>query len=729
MNFVHVFVAAFAIAAASEFLNAQVLFSEDFEGPEPQTPRISHTNGGTLDDIQVRHFGVSDEQAVSGNRSFKVELMLNHGDDVHCTVPVDLPFTNEQDLKVEAKLRVENATCSFGFYYRIPHARLSGLVQRGKKKRDLSGSWWSCLAQEPRLHKSAVPISMHNLALYIRPKPGTEPSRFINDRVVVYVDDIVVTAIPRDLPRPESIVPEKNDGYRIFPVKAMTNQKILPSRPIIPSGMKLDSLELTAAGDEYESGSFAILANEHLDNVAITLAPFTKGDDAISSFDLWAIKCWYQPHLDDDQFGPVVPTLTAELLLHDDDLVNVDIKSIKQVLRVSDADGKEKLLDITGPNSELKEAHIIEDAEALLPVTIPRRQPKQFWFTVYVPPDAPPGEYKSAVQVRPKDADPQTLPVTLNVLPYRLPPPCLEYSIYYNAGLKDDDVPIVSSDYKTESQLEAEFRDMKAHGVTNPNMRDMGHKERYLTIRNRVGLSQERLFLMHGPHSSTDDQLREKMAMFRKLGYKDVYLMGIDEATGDRLAGQRPHWGRARALGFKMFVACGVDFFDIAGDILDAPVLAGPAKPEFAEKIQANGFRPYMYANPQFGQPNPETYRRNFGLTLWKGGYSGAMNYAYQHAQTLHMWNDMAVGIQDKVTYATSSGVVGTLAWEGFREGVDDVRYLTLLLDRMEKAARNPSSSAKADKIREWLEALDPQRDLDVVRSELRDNIAALVGF
>lgn len=715
-----------AIVAAPTLIHAKVLFREDFEGDQSLALQLVHTNDGDLDDIKVHHLGLSDEQAVSGKRSFKVDLTVNSGDDVHCTIPVDFPFSAVQDLKVEAKLRVEGATTTFGFYYRIPAARLSGLVQRGKKQQDLSSSWWSCLAQEPRLYKSAVPVAMSNLALYIRPLPGTEPSRFIEDRVVVYVDDIVVTAIPRHIEESATVGLDKIDGYRLYPVKTITNQKILASRPEIPADVRLKAMKLTAAGDEFESASFAILAAEELKDVTINMAPFSNGADEISSFDVWAIKCWYQPHLDDDQFGPIVPTLTSELLLHDDDLVRVDIKAIKQHVRATTPDGNEEFFDITGPNSDLKEAYLIDDAPSLLPVTIREWEPKQFWITVYVSPEVPPGEYKSTIRVQPQNAPPQMMPVTLTVLPFRLPPPCLEYSLYYNASAKGDDIPIVSQDYKTDRQLEAEFHDMKAHGVINPNMRDGGNVERYLAIRNKVGMSRDRLFFQHSPHSSSDEQLRRKMETFKRFGYEEVYLVGFDEATGDRLVKQRSHWERAHSLGFKMFVACNEGFFPLVGDILDAPVFGGRPKPDLAAKVKANGFRIYVYANPQFGQPNPETYRRNYGLALWKAGYSGVMNYAYQHSMTQHMWNDMAAGIQDRVTYATSSGVVGTMAWEGFREAVDDVRYLTLLLDLSKNLYGDDGDTERS--LRAWLDGLDPLTDLDEVRAELCAKIGVLMG-
>ena len=187
----HSITAVTVMLLASTLVHAEVLLHEGFESDQPRLLRMTHTNGDRAD-IQIHFAGVTDEHAANGKRSFKIDMTVDSGDDVHFTMPIDFHFKPTQDLKVQGNLRAENCTYSLGFYYRIPKAKLSDLVQRGKKQNDLPGKWQSFLAHEPRLHKSVFPTSMHVLAVYIRPKPGTEPSRFIKDRVVVYVDDLEV---------------------------------------------------------------------------------------------------------------------------------------------------------------------------------------------------------------------------------------------------------------------------------------------------------------------------------------------------------------------------------------------------------------------------------------------------------------------------------------------------------------------------------------------------------
>ena len=96
-------------------------------------------------------------------------------------------------------------------------------------------------------------------------------------------------------------------------------------------------------------------------------------------------------------------------------------------------------------------------------------------------------------------------------------------------------------------------------------------------------------------------------------------------------------------------------------------ITGGVPNPQWAAQLHEEGLLIYNYANPQCGIEEPLTYRRNCGLLLWKTGYDGVMNYAYQATFGEHMWNDFdragdSRGYRDHVmAYATSNGVVDTL--------------------------------------------------------------------
>jgi hypothetical protein len=144
--------------------------------------------------------------------------------------------------------------------------------------------------------------------------------------------------------------------------------------------------------------------------------------------------------------------------------------------------------------------------------------------------------------------------------------------------------------------------------------------------------------------------------------------------------------------------------------------LNGPPKPDVVSRWHRKGKRVFNYGNPQSGIEDPVIYRKNYGLGLWCAGYDGAMVFAYQHSFG-HIWNDFDhPEWRDHVfAFPTTSGIVDTVPWEGFREGVDDMRYLSTLLEMgkiPEKAIR---------------ESVCPQvengTDLDRIRKQIVEKI------
>jgi hypothetical protein len=113
------------------------------------------------------------------------------------------------------------------------------------------------------------------------------------------------------------------------------------------------------------------------------------------------------------------------------------------------------------------------------------------------------------------------------------------------------------------------------------------------------------------------------------------------------------------------------------------------------------------------GIEDPNLYRRNYGIRAWQFGYDGVMPYAYQHA--MHsIWDDFDdPQFRDHVfAYPTSNGVIDTLAWEGFKEGVGDVRYLSTLLSLQ---GRFPSS--------------DIDRLINNIKSDLTSSLGEIRGL
>lgn len=540
-----------------------------------------------------------------------------------------------------------------------------------------------------------------------------------------------------------------NTGYEVFSVAPITNQKILPQDVSLrlPTAQEIG---LTACGGEYKPASFVIRTHKELEKLVVSATELRGAGGVIPAraVDLRVVKCWFQagrllhvPH--GKQY-----LLTPELLLKDDKLVKVDLVEKKNYLRVSGPLEPEKFVLISGPDSAALKDVRPWDAETLGPVDLEAGMVKQFWVTLHVPADAAPGLYLGKIQLTAANAPSTEISLRLRVLPFALEKPALRYSIYYrgklsrygaayHANAMKDGQPAITAEWKTPQQYLAEMVNLKAHGVEYPTVyqNDEQLLRQELALREQAGLPKGTLYLnCIGPGAGqTPAQLEEtkrrvhKWIQFaRQQGYDEVYFYGRDEAKGELLLAQRPAWQATREAGGKIFAASwSPGIFKEMGDLLNLAVWMGPLDPKEAARYHAIGHQIFSYNNPQVGVEEPETYRRNFGLLLWKANYDGAMDYAYQHGFG-HIWNDY----DDKqwrdhvFAYPTLDGVIDTIQWEGFREGVDDVRYVTTLEKAIEQTRSvKPRLAAQAQ---EFLTRLDPQGNLEALRGQTIDWILKL---
>ena len=124
----------------------------------------------------------------------------------------------------------------------------------------------------------------------------------------------------------------------------------------------------------------------------------------------------------------------------------------------------------------------------------------------------------------------------------------------------------------------------------------------------------------------------------------------------------------------------------------------------------------------------PQLKRLDSGLALWRIGIDGTMDWAYIH----NGGDKVNQALQHAMVYRTENGVLDTLEWEGFREGVDDIRYLTTLLETMDRVkSRFPDEPLvrETERFLKWLAGLDlfsADPDLDAIRREMASRIKKL---
>ena len=524
--------------------------------------------------------------------------------------------------------------------------------------------------------------------------------------------------------------------YLLYIVNPIQDLRILP-RSFPVAGIVGTELKVFACRGEFEPASFAISANEELKGVRVAVSPLrhsARPTRDAPSVDVRVVKVWWQAGLGISDVRH--PTLTPELLLHDEAFVSV------------------------GPNAQehrnaLKDPQTPRDATTLQPVDIPEGTTKQFWLTVRVPPQASPGLYRGSVDLLPANAAPLRLVLEVEVYPFDLEEPLLEYAIYYRGRLSPDGKPTIGSERKSEQQFEAELRNMKEHGVVLPTCYtgfrrredgtyDFSQLQRVMEIYRRMGLTKGPIVVMGGVNfyefvRTKDPKRRQEilqqaveatkaLAQFcRAHGYPPLAFYGIDEASGETLAAERDLFRAIVEAGGMTAVACGWDFFPAVGRWLTRPIIA-IGHPECYPQVHALGYKVWIYNRPQVGVEAPERYRRSYGLMLWQRGEDGACTYAYQHAFGESIYDDFDhPAYRDHVfAYPTVDGVIDTVQWEGFREGVDDVRYLTTLLKVIQEAKGRKRNRALAERAEKWLQDLELEEDLDALRRQMAQWIQQL---
>lgn len=541
-------------------------------------------------------------------------------------------------------------------------------------------------------------------------------------------------------------------GFVVHVMDPFSESKVLPDDRSI-AGERADRLHVVAARGEYATATFVLRPAERaFTDVEIRLSPLRNDSGAsfAGSIDLRVVKSWFQGGTAwRSNRADATPTMVPELLLHDETLVNVDASRKANFLRCG-MPGDARYIRVSEPAAKAGRAVypgnecMVFDAAALMPVSLPAQRNKQIWITVDVPRHHAAGEFRGVLSLV---RGPETLaeiPFAVTVLPIDLIDSPLTYSIYYRGVLSS--AGGISSDHKNETQMRADLLNMKRHGIANPTVyqpyEERSQVARVLRIRAESGMENQPLYFigLRTEDTRSGDAAQRYVAKYKDLkalagpAVPDVYVYGIDEAEMPALAKQRPIWKALRDSGARIFTAgWKPGYFDAAGDMLDLFIDGRPFTSETPKQFHSHGHAVFKYNTPQSGIENPALYRLNYGIRLWQHGYDGAMLYAYQDGFGT-VWNDFdSSSFRDlNFTYPTTTSPIDTIAWEGLREGINDVRYIATLrsLAEAHEAARDETARMAAAGARHYLSEL-VARNVTApgdVRRELVKHILSIVG-
>lgn len=554
--------------------------------------------------------------------------------------------------------------------------------------------------------------------------------------------------------------------FACYTVPPLSSIRRLPDQ--LPEDARLGStLRIVAAQGEFEPASFLIHPRADVAKLELKPTALTGpgGEIPASAVDIKIVKTWYQAgtawysYFADTTRRELVP----ELLLNDENLVKVDEEKQENYLRVGD-----EYQWISYPREKAEKGfnyltEPVADSRTLLPISLTKGKNKQIWVTVKVPEETKGGVYTGKINLIADGKPAGAMELSVRVLPFTLPLPKTYYNLendflvtmYAASMLNLADRQGLPTEV-AEKQQKAIYKNLRDHNIFNHrsdrDIRSKSPEEDAAKLRRELEMMKEAGFVMKPLISSgwsyplndkeTQEEFQARIDLLAKtfketLGHDDVFITSWDEAGPDRIRIMRDKTEYTNTQGLELWATTAHGkHFDLAGYVIEYANHGGWPKRENAQLWHAVGAKVASYAGPHTGPENPDVFRRWEGLARYKANYDGSYNYKYYsqlhpvlwEKQKANVWNDF-LGGQFRgfnLVYPTADGVIDTLAWEGFREGIDDIRYATKLKQEADRAIKSGNVEAKhaAKKALMWLELLDDRTaDLNAVRSEMIEYI------
>ncbi len=506
-------------------------------------------------------------------------------------------------------------------------------------------------------------------------------------------------------------------------------------------GVLEGELQTVLAQGEFEPASFQLFSFDDLDKVTLKVSDLAGPGGAkltAKDLDLRVVKVWFQngnawvSYFDDPGLK-----LVPELLLHDENLIKVDLKKEANYARVIE-DGKENWIWISAPKDFLSGgyrnfykifdsmAKSFRDAETLQPVALEKNAFKQFILTIHAPKGQKPGTYRGKIAVAQGGKALADIPVAVRVLPFELPFPRT-----YRELDRPFVVGMMGADAGNDPKLLQDYFD---HGMFHPGFK---HDKETIALMRKIGYPLDWVgdgagvswfALNFGGRMSFDQYIEAKFGAKRLaekwdklVGHHNVLTSYGDEQGSAFVTAHRELFEQYFANGIKMGCA-GHDALLIKGGYLYENMPLG-TMPDDLERIdrwnQIGDKYLAFYACQHTGSENPEFVRYQHGLLGYLSGMSMTCNYEFATGPMDDLANDVYRPMV--ITYRNSDGLMETIQWSGFREGVDDMRYMTCLKLLAREADEKGDVKARiaAKKALQYIALLPRDKpDLNAIRAE-----------
>ena len=556
-----------------------------------------------------------------------------------------------------------------------------------------------------------------------------------------------------------------------YDVPPMSGVQRLPD--VYPhDGVAGGTVGIVMAQDEYEPGSFLVYPKKDLGKVELEVGEFKDGTGDVfpaADLDLKVVKVWYQnENAWYSYFGDTGAKLVPEMLLNDEDLIRVDTAKKANYARITEKDGKvheqwinpPRQLDRSfwdchrGGNAFSPMKPSFADADTLQPVTLRKGEFKQFFLTAHARKETKPGVYRGEIKIKSKSKGEGeqrigVIPVSIRVMDFVLPKPMCYF---------DDSRPFYVNFYSYDCygmymeqnggdldlarrQLKAVLADYAAHGQDVCKLRwgFLGAEgAEYVKALREAGFRDD-LSVAGAPIASQGGMIEELESLDRRsyaaakrvFGHGNVYVMFGDEPPAYWLKGTRDVLKAAQKAGYKFLLAGSDNVYRKAGYQYDWHNINKIAEDDSTARLWNQfGSSPVVawYSKQHVGVENPDFNRRQNGMAAYLSGYSALCNYAHHFGP----YNDDSAGYKPMVfAYGHGKGVIDTLQWEGFREGLDDIRYATKLVKLARAAAKSKDVDTRytGNKALQFLASFRKDADsLDACRMEMIRHIQQLLN-
>ena len=366
---------------------------------------------------------------------------------------------------------------------------------------------------------------------------------------------------------------------------------------------------------------------------------------------------------------------------------------------------------------------------------------KRVHLVVDVPDDASPGDYTGTLTVTAGEIA-VDVPLQFTVLPLALGPSSRHYSAYYRQVLNDETEPLIRKELADIRAHEADWLLWRARigyakaddGTITANFDDL---TKYVDLQTEFGFTGpiivwdgfEQLSQLTdgetGPRFMAEAKktILAMQALAKQHGWPELVLTHMDEVFGrDRL---ERYINLAKAIrqvpGQRIYITFHtrptdsvaemtkeilpyVDIRGYHGHSLDEWVSAGHSWAELAADLKQTGDEAWCYYNLRGAPEGPEWARLTNGYWLWLTPVTCHVPWAY------NSWKgdplDDADGFDFGYAFPVGDQIIGTRQWEGYREGIDDLRYLTTLERRIAAAKQSGQKLDVAKQAEAWLSGL-----------------------